>query len=79
MFYKTSDTNENFAVQQEYRRPLAKSYGGRENKHKLEMPKPIQSQIPREGQLVFQPGICSLSLIQGETRGGKPPKDFSGP
>lgn len=46
MFYKTSDTNENFAVQQECRGPLAKSYGGWENKHKLEMPKPILSQIP---------------------------------
>lgn len=81
MFRKISATNENFAVWRECRGPVAKSYGGWENKHKLEVPKPVLTPIlfPREGQLVFQPGVCSLSLIHGETGGGKPPRDFTGP
>ena len=38
MFYKTSDTNEKFAVQQESRGPLAKSHGVWERKHRIEIP-----------------------------------------
>lgn len=46
MFCKASDTNEQFAVQQEGRGPLAKSHEGWGSKHRIEIPKPILSQIP---------------------------------
>lgn len=46
MFYKTSDTNETFTVQHKSRGPLGQSRDGWGSKHRIEIPKPILSQIP---------------------------------